>query len=71
MSVWHGDLRKKKHTGGKKRSYRKKRKFEIGSFPIETTLAKEKKKIVKTRGGNLKIKLLSIDKVNLSNPKKK
>ncbi|RLG97497.1 30S ribosomal protein S8e, partial [Candidatus Bathyarchaeota archaeon] len=36
MSVWHGDLKKRKPTGGKKRAYRKKLKFETGSFPTET-----------------------------------
>ena len=69
MSVWHGDLEKRKPTGGRKRSYRKKRKFEMGSFPAETLLGEEKKKIDRARGGNRKIRLLSVDEVNLSDPK--
>jgi small subunit ribosomal protein S8e len=61
MSVWHGDQHKKKSSGGRKRAYRGKRKFEQGSFPVETTLGEPKRKIVRGRGGNLKIKVL-IDK---------
>ncbi|MEM2876025.1 MAG: 30S ribosomal protein S8e [Candidatus Bathyarchaeia archaeon] len=69
MSVWHGDLEKKKPSGGKKKSYRKKRRFEIGSFPTETNLGEEKKKVERARGGNIKIRLLSTDEVNLSDRK--
>ena len=69
MSVWHGDLEKRKPTGGRKRSYRKKRKFEMGSFPAETLLGEERKKIDRARGGNRKIRLLSVDEVNLSDPR--
>jgi len=69
LSVWHGDLEKRKPTGGRKRSYRKKRKFEMGSFPAETLLGEERKKIDRARGGNRKIRLLSVDEVNLSDPK--
>lgn len=66
MSVWHGDLKKRKLTGGKKRSYRKKRKFELGSFPIETRLGETKRKISKRLGGNLKIRLSSVNEVNVT-----
>lgn len=59
MSVWHGDLHKRKPSGGKKRTYRGKRKFEQGSFPAETVLGEPDKKIERVRGGNLKVKVLS------------
>jgi small subunit ribosomal protein S8e len=59
MSVWHGDLHKRKPSGGKKRAYRGKRKFEQGSFPVETVLGEPKRKIEQGRGGNIKIKVLS------------
>ncbi|MEM1539585.1 MAG: 30S ribosomal protein S8e [Candidatus Bathyarchaeia archaeon] len=59
MSVWHGDLHKRKPTGGKKRAYRGKRKFEQGSFPVETVLGEPKRKIKRGRGGNFKVKVLS------------
>jgi len=59
MSVWHGDLHKRKPTGGKRRPYRGKRKFEQGSFPVETVLGEPKRKIERGRGGNIKVKVLS------------
>jgi small subunit ribosomal protein S8e len=59
MSVWHGDLHKRKPTGGKRRAYRGKRKFEQGSFPVETVLGESKRKVERGRGGNIKIKVLS------------
>jgi len=59
MSVWHGDLHKKKPSGGRKRAHRGKRKFEQGSFPAETLLGEPKQKTSRGRGGNLKIKILS------------
>ena len=58
MSVWHGHLRKRKPSGGRKRSFRRKRKFERGSFPAETMLGEPKKKLERGRGGNAKIKIL-------------
>ena len=68
MSVWHGNLHKKKTTGGVKRSYRKKRKFERGSFPTETTTGETKKKFNRGRGQNMKVQLLSVTHANVSNP---
>jgi len=59
MSVWHGDLHKRKPTGGKRKPYRGKRKFEQGSFPTETVLGEPKRKTERRRGGNLKVKVLS------------
>lgn len=59
MSVWHGDLHKRKPSGGKKRAYRSKRKFEEGAFPVETILGDSKRKVDRGRGGNVKIKVLS------------
>lgn len=59
MSVWHGDLHKRKPSGGKKRAYRGKRKFEQGAFPVETVLGEPKRKIEQGRGGNVKVKVLS------------
>ncbi len=69
MSVWHGDLRKKKPSGGRKRAYRGKRKFEQGSFPVETIVGEPKRKISRGRGGNLKIKILSDKYACVTDPK--
>ncbi|NWF87141.1 30S ribosomal protein S8e [Candidatus Bathyarchaeota archaeon] len=59
MSVWHGHSHKKKPSGGRKRAYRGKRKFEQGSFPVETILGESKLKIEIGRGRTTKIKVLA------------
>ncbi|MCW3982257.1 MAG: 30S ribosomal protein S8e [Candidatus Bathyarchaeota archaeon] len=66
MSVWHGDSHKKKPSGGRKRAHRKKRRFERGSFPAETKLGERKGKIIRRRGGGVKVRLLSERNVNIS-----
>ena len=67
MSVWHGNLHKRKPSGGRKRAFRMKNKFERGSFPTETTLGKTRKKVSRRRGGKIKIRLLSVSLANVSN----
>jgi small subunit ribosomal protein S8e len=69
MSVWHGTLHKKKPSGGRKRAYRRKRKFEEGRFPAETILGAPKKKIVRGRGQTMKIKALSDKFACVTDPK--
>jgi small subunit ribosomal protein S8e len=59
MSVWHGNLQKKKLTGGRKRMNRGKRKFEQGTFPAETIVGEPKRKTTRGFGGNTKVKLLN------------
>ncbi len=68
MSVWHGDLRKKKSSSGRRRPDRKKRKFEKGSFPVETILGESKIKVARGKGGNLKRKILSTKHVCVIDP---
>lgn len=69
MSIWHGDMRKKKPSGGRRIAYRKKRSFEQGSFPAETTIGERKRKVVKGRGGTTKTKLRSDKQVCVTDPK--
>lgn len=69
MSVWHGDLHKKKPSGGRKRAYRTKRKFEKGSFAAETTLGETKRKAARGRGGKLKFKVLKEKFACVTDPK--
>lgn len=69
MAVWHGDLRKKKSSGGRKRAYRRKRKFEQGAFPVETLSGEKKTKFARGRGGKTKIKILSDKYACVTNPK--
>ncbi len=59
MSVWHGNLQKKKLTGGRKRMNRGKRKYEQGTYAAETILGEPKRKSTRGFGGNTKIKLLT------------
>ncbi len=66
MSVWHGDQHKRKDSGGKKRVNRKKRRYEKGFFPAETTLGKNKSKPIRKHGGNEKVRLLAVNQANIS-----
>jgi len=71
MVLIHWDLHKRKKTGGKKRIWRKKRKYELGGIPTETGLGEKRIKIDRARGGNIKIRALMDNKVNLYIPKEK
>ena len=68
MSVWHGNLHKKKPSGGKKRAYRMKRRFEAGSFPVQTVFGEPKRKITRTHGGKLKAKAVKENSACVTNP---
>jgi len=68
LSVWHGDQHKRKASGGRKRRYRVKRRYERGSFPTETTLGNLKRKVSRRRGGNKKVRLFSVKHANISDP---
>jgi small subunit ribosomal protein S8e len=69
MSVWNGDMRKQKPSGGRRHVYRKKRKYEQGTFAAETLMGEQKRKFVRGRGGNLKIKILAEKQVCVTDPK--
>lgn len=69
MSVWHGNLHKRKRSGGRKRVYRVKRKFEQGTFAAETTLGESKRKCTRGFGGNTKIKVLNDKFASVTDPK--
>jgi len=65
----HSSLRKRKRTGGKKRVYRTKKKYEQGGYPAETILGEPKRKISRGMGGNMKIKVLSDKFASVTDPK--
>lgn len=69
MSAWHDDSHKQKPSGGRRHAYRKRRKFEQGTFPTETVVGEQKRKIVRGRGGKLKIKVMSERQVCVTDPK--
>lgn len=55
----HSSLRKRKLTGGKKRVYRTKKKYEAAGYAAETILGEPKRKTTRGMGGNKKIKVLT------------
>ncbi len=65
MTLWQGKSNRK-ITGGKRSFHRKKRKYEISSdyeFPV---ISEEKRKIVRARGGNEKVRVVGARKANVS-----
>ncbi|MGC8936685.1 MAG: 30S ribosomal protein S8e [Candidatus Methanomethylicaceae archaeon] len=70
MSYYQG-RDNKKPTGGRFRISRKKRRYELGSPPVETSLASESESrdIVRGYGGNKKVKLEEAMFVNVTDPK--
>lgn len=67
MTQWHGDEKKRKMSGGRKRLSRGKRSFEMGKEAVETELGGRAKKIVRSRGGTKKIKLVREEYANVTN----
>jgi small subunit ribosomal protein S8e len=65
----HSSLRKRKLTGGKKRAYRSKKKYEQGGYPAETTLGQPKRKNTRGLGGNSKVKVLTDKFASVTDPK--
>ena len=64
IALWQGKSRRKS-TGGRRRSARKKRKFEIGYEKQVTTIGPEKRKFARTRGGNKKVRVLKAEVANV------
>ena len=70
MVQWHSDLHKRKKTGGRKRAWRKKRRYERGGVPIETLPSDTvRRRVDKVKGGIIKVRLLRGRDVNLYIPK--
>ncbi len=68
MSWYQGnDL--KKPSGGRKVMARLKRKYELGRPPAETQLGPvEKRRIIRVRGGNMKVRLKKVAYINVAVP---
>lgn len=71
MSVWHGDMNKREPSGGRRIAHRKKRKFEQGTFAVETLMGEQKRKFVRGRGGTVKLKILREKQICVTDPKTK
>ncbi len=65
MAVWQ-DRSQTKKTGGRTRSYRKSRKYDLGSKFTEPEVGEKRTKIKKTRGGNQKAVAKRSETVNLA-----
>jgi small subunit ribosomal protein S8e len=65
---WHGGLKKRKKTGGRKIPYRSKRLHEQGRHPIETVYGDTERKKEKGRSKSTKVKIVSTEFVNVSDP---
>lgn len=68
MALWQG-LSTRKHTGGRLKSHRKKRKHEMGREQTETKIGGRRAKAIRVRGGDSKIRLLVAENANVINPK--
>ena len=69
MSYYQGNDFKKL-TGGEKRPYRKKRKYELGGPFTETKInSSDKREVVRTFGGNVKVKLKAVAYANVIDPR--
>jgi small subunit ribosomal protein S8e len=68
MPQWHGDLHKRKKTGGKKHMFRGKRAFEMGSDPAQTIVGERRVSIKRGRGGNPKFAALAVNSANVTDP---
>jgi len=64
----HGDLHKRKKSGGRRRAYRGKRAFEMGSDATETLVGENKVVRDGARGGRLKTKALACKFANVTDP---
>jgi small subunit ribosomal protein S8e len=67
MALWQGKSRRKP-SGGRLRLGRKKRRFEIGSEHVFTLVGEERLQFNRTRGGNIKIRMLKASYANVMDP---
>ncbi|KAK1313471.1 40S ribosomal protein S8 [Acorus calamus] len=67
MGISQDSMHKRRTTGGKKKAWRKKRKYELGRQPGNTKLSNNKSvRRVRVRGGNVKWRSLRLDTGNYS-----
>ena len=59
----------KKISGGRYRKNRKKKLYELPGLEIKVKLGTKKTKLIRERGGNKKLTLLSINEINITDKK--
>jgi len=68
LPQWHGNLKKRKKTGGKRHFFRGKRAFEMGSDAAETIVGEKRVTRKRSRGGKMKLRTLAANTVNVTDP---
>ncbi len=68
MALWQGDSRRKS-TGGRKIRAQGKRRSEIAREHIDTHVGEDAQKLVRTKGGNQKVRLMRTNSINVTDPK--
>lgn len=68
MPQWHGNLHKRKKTGGKRHVFRGKRAFEMGSDAAETIVGEPRIARSRGRGGKAKLRALAVNVANVTDP---
>lgn len=58
----------RKPSGGRYHTSQGKKRSEIGRAPAETHIGEERKKVVRTYGGNQKVRALRLDYATVANP---
>jgi small subunit ribosomal protein S8e len=66
MGICRDSIHKKRLTGGKKKKWRKKRKYELARQSSNTKIGSKKISMVRVRGGNYKKRALSLEIGNFS-----
>merc|ERR1719386_65691 len=66
MGICRDSRHKRRHTGGKRTSIKKKRKFELGRPMASTKLGAKRIHLIRTRGGNEKRRALRLEQGNFS-----
>ncbi|CAN4102168.1 unnamed protein product [Withania somnifera] len=67
MGISRDSMHKRRATGGKKKAWRKKRKYELGRQPANTKISSNKTvRRIRVRGGNVKWRALRLDTGNYS-----
>lgn len=65
MPLWQGKS-KRYHSGARRHSSRKHRKFERGSQATETIMGEKKLRVKRVLGGNIKHRLLAVSYANVT-----
>ncbi|MGA2699164.1 MAG: 30S ribosomal protein S8e [Methanoregula sp.] len=63
---WQGES-VRKVTGGRRRPAQGKRRFEVGLAPADTHLGENRAKIIRTTGGNTKVRCMRAEYANVTN----